>query len=376
MTGQYAHNSGVRRNNEGHNLNHDHTLQRYLYEGGYRTALLGKFINGWPKKDPPPYFERFAMGTGYYTNRPVNVDGTLTQISQYLPTYLGKRAGRILEDFEGDDSDPWMMVIAPSSPHRPATPARRDQDVHIRRWRGNLATFERRLSDKPPTLYPGNTHEGVEARPVRKTFARAARALVGADRLVNSVFEALRALGEQSNTLAFFMSDNGYLMGEHGLTEKRYPYPMSHEIPLFMRWPDGGVPKGRTDKSIVANIDILPTVLEAAGLEATLEHEIDGLSLRGSEQRNRLLLEHFAETRRQVPTWASLITDREQYTEYYELDEQTKIFTEYYDIVRDPWYLKNLLGDPYAGNDPDPLTLEALADQLEADRLCAGTSCP
>ena len=225
-------------------------------------------------------------------------------------------------------------------------------------------------------LYPGNTHKGVEASPRKKAFARGARALVGADRLVNRVFKALRTLGEQSNTLAFFMSDNGFLMGEHGLTMKRYAYPMSQEIPLFMRWPDGGVPKGRTDHSIVANIDILPTVLEAAGLEETLEHEIDGLSLRGSEQRSRLLLEHFSETRRRVPTWASLITDREQYTEYYEFDEETTSFTEYYDIVRDPSHLKNLLGDPRAGNDPDPLTLEGLADQLEADRLCAGANCP
>jgi arylsulfatase A-like enzyme len=373
MTGQYAHNSGVRHNHDGLNLNHDHTLQRYLYEGGYRTALLGKFINGWPQENPPPYFERFVLGSRFYTS-PVNVDGKLTEISQYLPNYLGKRAELILEDFERDDTDPWMMVLTPSSPHNPATPARRDRDVHIRPWRGNLATFERNLSDKPPTLYPGNTHKGVEASPRIETFARAARALVGADRLVSGVFDAVRALGEKSNTLAFFMSDNGFLMGEHGLTKKRYPYPMSQEIPLFMRWPDGGVPKGGTDRSIVANIDILPTVLEAAGLEDTLEHEIDGLSLRGSEERNRLLLEHFSET--EVPTWASLITDREQYTEYYELEEETKIFTEYYDIVRDPWHLRNLLGDPRVRNDPDPLTLEALADQLEADRQCAGTNCP
>ena len=376
MTGQYAHNSGVRRNDEGLNLNHDHTLQRYLSEGGYRTALLGKFINGWPRKNPPPHFERFVLGSGFYTSRPVNVDGKLTQISQYLPHYLGKRAERILEDFERDDPDPWMMLVAPYSPHRPATPARRDEDVHVRPWRGNLATFERKLSDKPPMLYPGNTHKGVEAHPRKKAYARGARALVGADRLVNRVFEALRALGEQSNTLAFFMSDNGYLMGEHGLTMKRYPYPMSQEIPLFMRWPDGGVPKGKTDHSIVANIDILPTVLEAAGLEGSLEHELDGMSLLGPQNRNRLLLEHFADTRRQVPTWASLITDREQYTEYYQLDGETKIFTEYYEVLSDPWRLTNTLGDDDPLNDPSPLTIQGLENQLEADRVCAGGSCP
>lgn len=193
---------------------------------------------------------------------------------------------------------------------------------------------------------------------------------------MHGVFEALRDLDEDSNTLAFFMSDNGFLMGEHGLRLKRFPYPMSQEIPLFMRWPDGGVPGGEMDDRIAANIDILPTVIEAAGLEDTLEHKVDGLSLSGFEQRNRLLLEHFADNRRQVPTWASLITDREQYTEYYQLDGQTRVFSEYYDIVDDPWYLTNTLGDDDPLNDPDPLTIQGLSDQLRADRECAGASCP
>ncbi|CAN5541502.1 hypothetical protein BH20ACT23_BH20ACT23_08490 [soil metagenome] len=376
MTGQYAHNSGVRRNQDGRNLNHDHTLQRYLYEGGYRTALLGKFLNTWKLEDPPPYFERFVLGTGYYRDRPVNVDGRMKVISQYLPYFLGKRAARILKDFEGDDSNPWMMVLTPSSPHGPTTPAREHRDVRLPIWQGNPATFEEDLSDKPPMLYPNNIPDGVEARPGVRAYNGAARTLLGADKLVHDVFDALRELDEDSNTLAFFMSDNGFLMGEHGLRLKRFPYPMSQDIPLYMRWPDGGVPRGETDDRLAANIDILPTVLEAAGLEDSLEHEVDGLSLRGFEQRNRLLLEHFADNRRQVPTWASLITDREQYTEYYQLDGETTVFTEYYDVLSDPWRLTNTLGDDDLLNDPDPLTIQGLSDQLERDRECAGSACP
>jgi arylsulfatase A-like enzyme len=186
----------------------------------------------------------------------------------------------------------------------------------------------------------------------------------------------LRELGENGNTLAFFMSDNGFLMGEHGLRLKRFPYPMSQEIPLHMRWPDARLPIGGTDDRIVANIDVLPTALEAAGLEGSLEHEVDGMSLLGSRQRNRLLLEHFADSRRQVPTWASLITDREQFTEYYQLDGETRIFTEYYDVVADPWYLRNTLGDKYPRNDPSQPTLQMLRKQLEDDRECAASGCP
>ena len=376
MTGQYAHNTGVRGNNDGRKINHEDTLQRYLYEGGYRTALLGKFVNTWPREDPPPYFERFVLGTGYYRERPVNIDGKMKVITQYLPYFLGKRAVRIIEDFESDDARPWMMVLTPSSPHGPTIPAPEHRAVRLPKWEGNPPNSEDDLSDKPPMLYPNNTPDGVEARTGAKAYARAGKTLLGADKLVNDVFDALGEFGESSNTLAFFMSDNGFLMGDHGLRLKRFPYPMSQEIPLFMRWPDGGVPQGGTDDRLAANIDILPTALEAAGLEGSLEHEVDGLSLLGFKQRNRLLLEHFAESRRQVPNWAALITDEEQYTEYYELDGETKIFTEFYDVVDDPWYLTNTLGDDDPLNDPDPLTIQMLSNQLEADRDCAGTNCP
>jgi arylsulfatase A-like enzyme len=376
MTGQYAHNSGVRRNKDGGNLDHDHTLQRYFSEGGYRTALIGKFLNGWKREDPPPYFERFVLGAGY-RNKQVNVNGTMKTISRYLPYYLRRRAVKMLKGFEtNDDARPWMMVLAPSSPHAPSIPAPEHESVHLPQWRGNPATFEKNLSDKPPTLYPNNTPVGVKAKPRVKTYKKAARALLGADEIVASVFEVLRELGENGNTLAFFMSDNGFLMGEHGLRLKRFPYPMSQEIPLHMRWPDARLPIGGTDDRIVANIDVLPTALEAAGLEGSLEHEVDGMSLLGSRQRNRLLLEHFADSRRQVPTWASLITDREQFTEYYQLDGETRIFTEYYDVVADPWYLRNTLGDKYPRNDPSQPTLQMLRKQLEDDRECAASGCP
>jgi arylsulfatase A-like enzyme len=376
MTGQYAHNSGVRGNADGELLNSDHTLQRYLSEGGYRTALLGKFLNAWKRQNPPPYFERFVAGSGY-KNSSVNVDGTMKTISQYLPYYLKKRAVGMLKEFEADDdARPWFMILTPSTPHAPAIPAPQHESVRIPRWRGNPATFEKDLSDKPPTLYPNNTPVGVKARPIRKAHRKAARSLLGADRIVDDVFRVLRELGENGNTLAFFMSDNGYLMGEHGLRAKRYPYPMSQVIPFHMRWPDGGLVRGKVDDRIAANIDVLPTVLDAAGLEGSLEHEVDGMSLLGSQQRDRLLLEHFFEPRRQVPTWASLITDRQQYTEYYELDGETRIFREYYNLLRDPWHLRNLLRDHNPRNNPNPLIVRRLANQLKADRVCAGSSCP
>lgn len=373
MTGQYAHNSGVRKQEDGPKLNQQHTLQRYLYEGGYSTALLGKYLNHWPPENPPPYFERFAMGKKY-NDQVFNVDGTLKTINGYVPDYLGRRAVRLLRGFEAVDEKPWFMMLTPSTPHTPADPAPRHENVRVARWEGNPATFESDLSDKPPMIYRNGSQEGVRAKPNRVLYNKFARTLLAGDDLVIKVFNMMRTLEEDSNTLAFFMSDNGYLLGEHGLAKKSVPYPTSTQVPLYLRWPEGPFQKGVVDDRIVANIDILPTVLEATGLQQTDDHLIDGRALQSSQPRHRLLLEYFASARK--PSWASLLTDREQYTEYYGVDEQSIAFREYYDVVTDPWRLTNTLGDDDVLNDPEPLTILELSEQLEADRACAGTQCP
>ncbi|MGH2700270.1 MAG: sulfatase-like hydrolase/transferase [Actinomycetota bacterium] len=374
MTGQYAHNSGIRRQADAKKLRHQDTMQRYLQDAGYTTALFGKYLNHWPIESPPPYFSHFAMGTGY-RNKRLNVEGKLRTISSYIPSYLGRRATTLLDELEQDDDRPWFMMLTPSSPHHPSTPPSRYADLRIPRWEGNPATSEKDLTDKPPMLYPDNTWVGVEATPRQRIYARFARALFGADDLVADVMGTLRRLDENSDTLAFFMSDNGFLMGEHGLRLKRLAYPISMEVPLYMRGPRRFV-DGVTRDKLVANIDVLPTVLAATNLEPAEDHVVDGRPLLGGSRRDRLLIEHFADNRRAVPTWASLVTEQEQYTEYYGADEQTVAFREFYDLVTDPWRLTNSLGDSDALNDPDPLTITELSQQLKADRTCAGAACP
>lgn len=374
MTGQYAHNSGIRRQADSMKLRHEHTMQRYLQDANYTTALFGKYLNHWPIESPPPYFSHFVMGTGY-RNRRLNVEGRLKTITRYVPSYLGGRATDLLEELEQEDERPWFMMLTPSNPHVPSTPPDRYSDVHLPRWKGSPATSEADLTDKPPMLYPDNSWAGVEAKPRQRIYNKFARSLMGADDLVTGVMKTIRRLDENSDTLAFFMSDNGFLMGEHGLKLKRLAYPNSMEVPLYMRGPErflGGVDRN----GLTANIDVLPTVLAATNLKPADDHVIDGRPLQGGSRRGRLLIEHFADDRRAVPTWASLITEQEQYTEYYAVDERTVTFREYYDIVADPWRLSNTLGDDDPLNDPDPLMIGELSGQLEADRTCAGAACP
>jgi len=370
MTGQFAHNSGVRQQNDGPSINQGHTMQRYLHDAGYTTALVGKYLNSWPLRRPPPHFDSFAVGK-LYKDRVFHVDGNMKEIKGYAPDYLANRASRLLGKFEAHEERPWFMLLAPSNPHVPSTPAPRHKDVRIPRWKGNPATYEKDLSDKPPMLYRGSIPS--KATPRRGLYEKMARSLLAADELVKQVDRTMRSLGERSNTLAFFVSDSGYHLGEYGLLKKNKPYPVVSRVPLYMRWPSGAVGRGVVDDRLVANIDILPTVLEAVGLSPVMGHSIDGRSLQGAQARSRMLVESFAPSGEHF--WASLITDDEQYTEYYDGDETVE-FREYYDLDRDPWYLTNTLGDDKQSNDPGSLTVQLLEDQVEADRECAGANCP
>jgi arylsulfatase A-like enzyme len=129
---------------------------------------------------------------------------------------------------------------------------------------------------------------------------------------------------------------------------------------MFASWP-GRIPAGAQDTRIVAAIDIAPTVFEASGITPT--HTIDGHSLLSSYARTHILTEYWHEGKGKPPTWASIRTNTGLYMEDYESGLVT--FTEFYDLVQDPWQLENLSVPP-----------PGWPEQLAADRACAGVTCP
>lgn len=171
------------------------------------------------------------------------------------------------------------------------------------------------------------------------------------------------------------MSDNGFLWGEHGLyagaSQKRSPHTPSVRIPLFMRWP-GRVEAGGSQHRLAANIDLVPTILDAAQIPPDGSYPLDGVPLLGNTKRRRLLLEHYVDIGR-IPEWAATYTTEYQYIEYYGEDSLTPTFREYYDLERDPWQLDNLNGRSRPTNDPD---VAPIAEQLDRDRRCVGAGCP
>lgn len=371
FSGLYAHNHGVVNNSQGlaENLDQQSLVQFYLHRAGYHTGLFGKYLNKWNTAQAPPNFDDysfFSLGEPYYRGT-WNHNGKVATLKTYSTTYIRRLGERFLQASESDDSKPWFLYLATAAPHGPSTPQPRYKNAPVPFWPGEPAVGEKDRSDKP--RYVSEDHAGLaRGRHVRR---RQLRSLMSVDDMVGDIMQLLHQLGEERRTLVFFISDNGVTWGDHGIRGKIVPYTPSIEVPMMMRWP-GHVPAGKSDNSLVANIDIAPTILDAAGVSP--DKAMDGHSLLGTPTaRKSILNEYTFMSKYNVPTWASIRTDSFQYIEDYNRDGTKVRFREYYDLNRDPWQLTNLLGDRDHSNDPD---VRALSRRLAQERTCAGANCP
>jgi arylsulfatase A-like enzyme len=357
FTGRYAHNHGVTTNHNPEKLNHQTTVQYHLRRAGYRTGIFGKFLNSWPLPQNPPFFDRwatFGWSDNHYLGGNWNVQGTIRTVSDYATHFIGDQTKAFLAS---PSSKPWFLYLAPPNPHSPFTAEEKYASAAVPSWTCNPAVMESDRSDKPPFVQAINRGCGWGQR----TRTQQLRTLFSVDDMVERVLATLKANGDLNNTLVFFLSDNGFLWSEHGLGGKRYPYLQSIRVPMFARW-TGHLPAGAVDTRLVANIDVAPTILDAAGLSPA---SMDGHSLLSGYSRQRILTENWrAPEVPDLPTWASLLTKQGHYVAYYDTSGAVT-FREYYDLTVDPWELSNRFAPP-AG----------WTNQLSADRRCAGSSCP
>lgn len=374
FTGRYVHNHGVLTNDgtTTSDLDHTTTLQARLQENGYKTAIFGKYLNGWDITRRPPHFDRWAISGAvsdlYYRNNGWNIQGAVKTIGRYATHFIKRKT----VEFIGSSTarrHPWLAYTTFTAPHAPFQPERKYARAPVPSFVPNPAVQEEDRSDKPPWVQERETPLSVVKRQRRGQM----RTLMSVDDAIARIVRELRETGQAGNTIIFFISDNGYLHGEHSLQGKTTPYMPSVRVPLLLRWP-AGVPQGATDDRLVANVDVAPTVMDALDLPVD-PLEMDGRSLLDlSWERDRLLLEYWARSGRNTPDWGGMITSDHQYMEYYE-DEDfggEPIFAEYYNISLDPYQLENLI--PHVPG--RPATLPVVSQQLDADRNCRGIEGP
>jgi len=243
------------------------------------------------------------------------------------------------------------------SPHHPYQPDERDKNLY------EDVSIPKRPSDTPEAYASMSSHimEGSLNRwcyfderkdeetknHFEKNFLRCVKSL---DRSVGEIMGSLKELKLDKNTIVVFLSDNGYLWGEHGLGGKWLHYEESIRIPMIISWP--GKPNKYKDKLLsqkVLNIDIAPTILELAGIN--IPEVMNGKSMTPlfnypeSDFRDDFFLEHvgIVDAEYPIPDSYGVRTGDWKYIRYINSGPETE---EIYNIATDHMELNNLVNDP------------------------------
>ena len=411
LRGQYAHNhhifgngwplGGSRKFRElGHE---DSTLGTWLQDGGYRTALFGKYMNGYYGKRVPAGWDDWYAISGGHASSTLNENG---RIRHYDPEYhhlddvLSERASDYIARTAGADppfftaNRPFFMWIGTQAPHAPATPALRHEDAFPDARLPHPPSFdEADVSDKPDWIRDNPPLDQKRIAPMEDLYRKRLQSMLAVDDMVGALIKALHESGELDNTYIFFTSDNGWHAGEHRLTPGKWTaYEEDSRVPLIVSGP--GVPAGKTLEALVLNNDLAPTFADLAG--AKTPNFVDGRSLRPlltgdlpltEDWRSAFLVE--ATTELLGPTavpplsgdplpkdWRSAPREDWGRPGLEALRTEDRLYVEYgnderelYDLREDPYQLNNR----YGAEQPD--LLRRLRGRLEALRGCSGDAC-
>ena len=210
-------------------------------------------------------------------------------LSREASTYVARAA-------RGDR--PFFMVVATLAPHgegvlegqpgvtRDPRPAPRDLGALDSLSVPRPPSFdEADLSDKPfaTRKRASQTKQVVEGPQIEADYRGRVESLLSVDDLVARLVRTLRETGQLDDTYIVFTSDNGFMLGQHGLTGKDFPYEESAGVPLIVRGP--GLPGGATRSDLVANIDLAPTILDMTN--SSPGRELDGTSLLADREGQR-----------------------------------------------------------------------------------------
>jgi arylsulfatase len=161
------------------------------------------------------------------------------------------------------------------------------------------------------------------------------------DKGIGRILRALDALGMAENTLIVFTSDHGDLLGDHGLIQKSKPYEASIRVPFLLRFP-GRLEAGRQSAERVTLRDLMPTFLEAAGVEYPGQPALPGASLLGrpggglAQPREECVVEEGIGPSR----WLSIMSGPWKYNYY-----MRGGWEELFNLDEDPREMRNLLLD-------------------------------
>ncbi|BCJ47047.1 hypothetical protein GCM10010168_34330 [Actinoplanes ianthinogenes] len=395
FTGRFPHNTGIYTNggdDGGFGVFHQRgeesdTFATDLTEAGYRTAFLGKYLNGYLPADgwvPPGWTEWDVAGAGYAGyNYNLLENGTVRHYgstpADYLTRVISGKAQRFITD-SAAAGKPFLIELATFTPHSPYTPDPQDLDRFPNLTAPRGPAFNTLPANAPAWLAAHDPLTADEKTKIDNAYRKRAQAVQSIDRMIGTLRQTLEAAGVAGHTVLVFSSDNGYHMGQYRLNPgKQTAFDTDVNVPLIVA--GGGVRAGITVTAPAANIDLRPTFTDLAG--TTTGTEVDGRSLKPlltgpapAGWRTTALIEHHGPDvdpsdpdlpepgSGNPPTYNALRTATYTYVEY------RNGAAEYYDRTADPHQLNNIVGTLSAAR------LAELHAAVDALHTCVGrTAC-
>ena len=350
LSGKYAHTTRVFANTGRHggwdafysSGAEADTFAVALNKVGYRTAMFGKYLNGFalaPAGYVPPGWDTFgaiwdpdshpSLAAGAYYDYVIRGTEPDESYGSAPADYSTDVIADLAVDFiNGSPSDePILLYVASTGPHAPFTPAPRDKGTwHLEKLPPSVTT----LTEGRAPHWPDAT---LDYAKMQEKLKSQHEALMSVD---DAVKDIINALGPErvANTLFVYLSDNGLQFGEHGLADKYTPFSGSTEVPMYVRW-DGQITPGSTYGSPVTNVDLAETIVDAAGTDLATS---EGVSLFDQDRPSGVVLEGTKTS--QHPAYCGWRTRRYMYAKY------NSGGAELFDYRRDPYELHNVVDRP------------------------------
>lgn len=376
MTGKYSHRSATPHicwmNNSFHRQETPFPAQ--MQQAGYYTAHVGKWHLGAGQKAKPGYdtWRSFEF-LGEYFDTTLWIDNEPHKFEGFSDDIIAEQAAGIIRD-RADEEQPFCMVVGLKAPHLNFSypprhehtfdgidipkPDNYDEDYDV-----SGREMMKQTGIKIEEFAGGLPMFGNDWKTYIKSYYRSSQAI---DDAVGVILDALDENNIADDTIVIYTSDQGYSLGDHGLTEKHYAYEHSMRVPMMIRYPRVIKPE-QVRSEMVLNIDIAPTIMDLCGLEAPAG--ADGTSWRPLLKQSRWhkpkwredFLFELASPAAVLPAQLAVRTDEYKFITYPHAPE----YPELYDLVKDPEEDMNVVNDPaYAEVRKD---MQARLDRLVAE---------
>lgn len=257
----------------------------------------------------------------------------------HFTNWCAEKAMRFLE--RRDPTAPFFLKMSIHAPHAPCAPPRYYFDKYMAMDIPEPAVAEwARVFDGPQRgLSVKSWRTALDPKVMKQYMAGYYGSIEHVDHQIGRVFNHV-----PTNTIIIFTSDHGEMLGDHQWIRKRSAFEGSARIPYIFKLPDSmGIDQAKPSDKVVELMDIMPTVLDAAGVD--IPESVDGASLmpllRDEDVVWRDYIHGECTPMETINSGMQFITDgKEKYIYYPGRGEE-----QFFDLVNDPVEMNNLIDD-------------------------------